>query len=209
MKKIRYFDMFAGAGGFRSGLRNTGDFFMPVGWCEIDKYAQRAYRTLYETDGEYFCEDARAIRTDELPDIDLICAGFPCQSFSVAGRRLGFNDTGGTLFHEIVRVAEARRPAYLLLENVPGLLNHERGKLSELSSPKFMSWGIVLNGVCVTARISASRNSEGGYTLSDFLIADCPEKYFLSPRAMERLLSSLYPEDKDRGSTAQKEQAHV
>ena len=120
--------MFAGAGGFRSGLANTGDFFMPVGWCEIDKYAQKAYRALYETDGEYFCEDARAIRTDEVPDIDLICAGFPCQPFSVSGRRLGFADTRGTLFHEIVRVAQARRPAYLLLENVPGLLNHENGQ---------------------------------------------------------------------------------
>ena len=85
--------MFAGAGGFRSGLSNTGNFFVPVGWCEIDKYAQKAYRALYETDGEYFCEDARAIRTDEVPDIDLICAGFPCQPFSVSGRRLGFADT--------------------------------------------------------------------------------------------------------------------
>jgi len=91
--------MFAGAGGFRSGLANTGDFFMPVGWCEIDKYAQKAYRALYETDGEYYSlrsklgDDARAIRTDELPDIDLICAGFPCQPFSVSGRRLGFADT--------------------------------------------------------------------------------------------------------------------
>ena len=119
--------MFAGAGGFRTGLANAGDIFMPVGWCEIDKYAQRAYRALYETDGEYFCEDARAIRTDEVPEIDLICAGFPCQPFSVSGRRLGFADTRGTLFHEIVRVAEARRPAYLLLENVPGLLSHENG----------------------------------------------------------------------------------
>ena len=81
MKKIRYFDMFAGAGGFRSGLSNTGNFFVPVGWCEIDKYAQKAYRALYETDGEYFCEDARAIRTDEVPEIDLICAGFPCQPY--------------------------------------------------------------------------------------------------------------------------------
>ncbi len=83
------------------------------------------------------------------------------------------------------------------------------GKHSELSSPRFMSWGILLNGVCLTARITESRSSEGGCTLSDILIADCPEKYFLSPRAMERLLSSLYPEDRDRGSTAQKEQAHV
>lgn len=129
--------MFAGIGGFRSGLKNVGDFFMPVGWCEIDKKTQKAYRALYETEGEYFCDDARAINTDELPDIDLICGGFPCQPFSVSGRRLGLADTRGTLFHEIVRVAEARRPAYLLLENVPGLLNHEGGK----------TFGVILSAI--------------------------------------------------------------
>ncbi len=128
MKKIRYLDMFAGVGGFRTGLTNAGDFFVPVGWCEIDPFAQKAYRALYETEGEYFCDDAIRIKCEDLPEIDLITAGFPCQPFSVSGRRLGFADTRGTLFHEIVRVAEARRPPYLLLENVPGLLNHEGGK---------------------------------------------------------------------------------
>ncbi|MBE6891335.1 MAG: DNA (cytosine-5-)-methyltransferase, partial [Ruminococcaceae bacterium] len=128
MKKIRYLDMFAGVGGFRTGLTNAGDFFVSVGWCEIDPFAQKAYRALYETEGEYFCDDATRIKCEDLPEIDLITAGFPCQPFSVSGRRLGFADTRGTLFHEIVRVAEARRPAYLLLENVPGLLNHEGGK---------------------------------------------------------------------------------
>lgn len=125
---IKYLDMFAGVGGFRTGLTNASDIFMPVGWCEIDPYAQKAYRVLYETEGEYFCDDATQINTNELPDIDLICAGFPCQPFSVSGKRLGFADTRGTLFHEIVRVAKARRPSYLLLENVPGLLCHEGGK---------------------------------------------------------------------------------
>ena len=125
---IRYFDMFAGIGGFRSGLANASDIFIPVGWCEIDRYAQRAYRALYDTGGEYFCDDATKIDTKDVPDIDLICAGFPCQPFSVSGRRLGFDDTRGTLFHEICRVAEAKRPAYLLLENVPGLLNHAKGE---------------------------------------------------------------------------------
>ena len=120
--------MFAGVGGFRSGLTNAGDFFVPVGWCEIDPFAQKAYRALYETEGEYFCDDATRIKCEDLPEIDLICAGFPCQPFSVSGRRLGFADTRGTLFHEIVRVAEAKRPAYLFLENVPGLLNHGEGE---------------------------------------------------------------------------------
>ena len=128
MTKIKYLDMFAGVGGFRTGLANAGDFFVPVGWCEIDKYAQRAYRALYNTGGEYFCDDATQINPESLPEIDLVTAGFPCQPFSVCGKRRGFTDTRGTLFHEIVRVAEAKRPAYLLLENVPGLLNHEQGE---------------------------------------------------------------------------------
>ena len=153
MTKIKYLDMFAGVGGFRTGLTNAGDFFMPVGWCEIDKHAQKAYRALYGTEGEYFCEDARQIRTDELPEIDLICAGFPCQPFSVCGRRLGFDDTRGTLFHEIVRVAEAGRPGYLLLENVPGLLSHEDGEtyrtvLSAIHELGYTLEWCVLNSAC-------------------------------------------------------------
>lgn len=124
---IRFIDMFAGLGGFRSGLTMTGDFLC-VGFCEIDKYAQRAYRDLYETKGEYFCDDARKINPDEMPCFDLLCAGFPCQSFSVAGKRLGFEDTRGTLFFEIARILEARRPAFFLLENVGGLLSHDEGR---------------------------------------------------------------------------------
>lgn len=131
MRKIRYLDMFAGIGGFRSGLTNAGDFFMPVGWCEIDKYAQKAYRAIYETEGEYFCEDAKRIDPDDLPSIDLICAGFPCQSFSVAGKRLGFRDTRGTLFFEVAGILRKKRPPFLLLENVPGLLSHDQGRTLE------------------------------------------------------------------------------
>lgn len=125
---IRFFDMFAGIGGFRSGLEAVGGFEC-IGHCEIDKYANQAYNAIYEPKGELYFEDARTINPNDLPDIDLICAGFPCQSFSVAGKRLGFaDDTRGTLFFEVARIAEAKRPAYLLLENVPGLLSHDGGR---------------------------------------------------------------------------------
>lgn len=83
---------------------------------------------MYETRGEYYCEDAKKINPEEMPNLDLICAGFPCQSFSVAGKRFGFADTRGTLFFEVARIAEAKRPAFLLLENVPGLLSHDSGR---------------------------------------------------------------------------------
>ena len=120
--------MFAGIGGFRSGLSKFGDFFMPIGFCEIDPYARRAYEAIYDTKGELFFEDARKIVPEELPDIDLICGGFPCQSFSIAGKRGGFEDARGTLFFEIARIARVKRPKYLLLENVPGLLSHDSGR---------------------------------------------------------------------------------
>ena len=120
--------MFAGIGGFRSGLSKFGDFFMPIGFCEIDPYARRAYEAIYDTKGELFFEDARKIVPEDLPDIDLICGGFPCQSFSIAGKRGGFEDARGTLFFEIARIARVKRPKYLLLENVPGLLSHDSGR---------------------------------------------------------------------------------
>ena len=119
--------MFAGIGGFRSGLEATGGFHC-VGYCEIDPYPRRAYEALYDTGEEVFFQDARTIDSATLPDLDLICGGFPCQSFSIAGRRGGFADTRGTLFFDIARIAEAKRPRYLLLENVPGLLSHDEGR---------------------------------------------------------------------------------
>ena len=127
---IRYFDMFAGIGGFRSALEAIGGFEC-VGYCEIDKYARQAYEAMYNTEGELFFEDARKIVPEQLPDIDLICGGFPCQSFSIAGARKGFDDTRGTLFFEIARIAAVKRPEFLLLENVFGILNHDKGKTFE------------------------------------------------------------------------------
>ena len=119
---IRYFDMFAGIGGFRSVLEAIGGFEC-VGYCEIDKYARQSYEAMYDTRGELFFEDARKIIPEQLPDIDLICGGFPCQSFSIAGARRGFDDIRGTLFFEIARIAAVKRPEFLLLENVQGILN--------------------------------------------------------------------------------------
>ena len=125
---IRFFDMFAGIGGFRSGLEAVGGF-QCIGHCEIDKYANQAYNAIYEPKGELYFEDARKISPNSLPDIDLVCTGFPCQSFSIAGKRRGFeDDVRETLFFEIARIAAVKRPMFLLLENVPGLLSHDKGR---------------------------------------------------------------------------------
>ena len=146
---IKYLDMFSGIGGFRSGLERIGGFEC-VGYCEIDEYARRAYETLYDTKGEMCFEDARTINPDMLPDVDVICGGFPCQSFSIAGKRRGFDDIRGTLFFEIARIAAVKKPALLFLENVPGLLSHDEGRtfatiLSTLDNIGYDVWWQVLN----------------------------------------------------------------
>lgn len=119
--------MFAGIGGFREGLTRAGGFVC-AGHCELDRNAERSYRALFDTKGEWYCEDIRNAEPEQLPEFDLLCGGFPCQSFSVAGHREGFSDPRGTLFFELARLAETRKPAYLLFENVPGLLYHDRGR---------------------------------------------------------------------------------
>jgi len=126
-RAIRYFDMFAGIGGFRAGLDRAGGYEC-VGHCEIDKFADAAYRRLHQPkESEVYYEDAKTIDTRTLPDFELLTAGFPCQSFSVAGKRKGFLDPRGTAFFDIARVVRERKPKYLLLENVPGLLSHDQG----------------------------------------------------------------------------------
>ena len=124
---IRFIDMFSGIGGFREGLTRA-EGFTCVGHCEIDKYANRSYNALFDTKGEWFIEDARKADPSAMPDFQLLCGGFPCQTFSIAGSRKGFGDPRGTLFFELARLAEARKPPYLLLENVPGLLSHDGGR---------------------------------------------------------------------------------
>jgi DNA (cytosine-5)-methyltransferase 1 len=94
---------------------------------DIDKYACQIYRKHYGTK-ELLEADIKTINPDSIPDFELLTAGFPCQSFSLAGKRRGFEDTRGTLFYEVARIAEAKRPKRLLLENVKGLLSNDEGR---------------------------------------------------------------------------------
>lgn len=189
---IRFFDMFAGIGGFRSGLAAV-EGFECVGHCEIDKYANQAYNAIYEPKGEVYFQDARTIDPDKMPDIDLICGGFPCQSFSIAGRRYGFADARGTLFFEIARLAAAKRPKYLLLENVPGLLSHDGGRtfaailgaLSELGYD--VAWQ-VLNSKDFGVPQSRKRVYIVGY-----LGERCAGEVFSFTEANGKTLMQIYP----------------
>jgi site-specific DNA-cytosine methylase len=99
--------------------------FCCIGFSEIDKYCNQVLRYHYSNIKNY--GDATKINPSELPNFDMLVGGFPCQAFSIAGKRKGFDDTRGTLFFEIARIAKIKRPKVMLLENVKGLLNHEGG----------------------------------------------------------------------------------
>ena len=101
------------------------------GICRKDKFARKSYEAIHNTKGEWTAHDITTVTDDDLRllrgQVDVICGGFPCQAFSIAGKRLGFAETRGTLFFEIARFAKEIKPQYLFLENVKGLLNHDGG----------------------------------------------------------------------------------
>lgn len=113
-------------GGFELGIANSNIDAECIGWSEIDSYAASIYARHFPE--HKYIGDATKIRTEDLEDFDLLVGGFPCQAFSVAGHRKGFEDTRGTLFFEIARILKDKRPRYFLLENVRGLLSHDKGK---------------------------------------------------------------------------------
>ncbi len=154
-EEIRFIDLFRGVGGFKLGLERANNVrsiqpedsqgtngikneldngehvdhrkFKGVWSNDVDKYASIIYKKHWPETPEV-TSDIRGVDEKTIPKHDLICAGFPCQSFSVAGKRQGFKDTRGTLFFEICRIAEYHRPELLLLENVKGLLSHDGGR---------------------------------------------------------------------------------
>ena len=139
-KPFTFIDLFAGIGGFRRGLEANG------GTCvfssEIDKFAAQAYEVLYS---EKPHGDITKIDAKDIPDHDVLAGGFPCQAFSVAGKRQGFEDTRGTLFFEIARIAKEKRPKALLLENVKGLVNHDKGRTLDVMIESLNEIGYVVD----------------------------------------------------------------
>ncbi|EPB0960443.1 DNA cytosine methyltransferase [Listeria monocytogenes] len=129
---MNFLDLFAGIGGFRFGMESAGHEC--VGFVEIDKHARKSYKAIHDTKGEFEGHVITVITDDAvrpIGSVDVICGGFPCQAFSIAGKRRGFEDTRGTLFFEIARFASILRPRLLFLENVKGLLNHNNGDTFE------------------------------------------------------------------------------
>jgi len=120
--QFSFIDLFAGIGGFRIAMQNLRG--KCVFTSEIDTNVQKTYLTNF---GDKPYGDITKIHELNIPDHDILCAGFPCQPFSIAGFKEGFNDTRGTLFFDIARIIKAKQPKAIFLENVKGLVNHNKG----------------------------------------------------------------------------------
>ena len=147
---MKYFSLFSGIGGFEQGIIKSGVPMESVGYSEVDKYAESIYSRHFPKVKGY--GDATQIKTEEVPEFDLLVGGFPCQAFSIAGKRKGFSDTRGTLFFEIARFLADKQPKYFLLENVYGLLSHENGNTFKRILGVFSELGYDCEWQCLNSK---------------------------------------------------------
>ena len=192
---MRAIDLFSGIGGFRLALERQGHEV--VFSSEIDTHAQAVYEANF---GERPAGDITQIATTDIPPHDILCGGFPCQSFSISGNKKGFADERGELFFEIIRIAKHHKPSLMLLENVPAITSTGGGKvfatiLSALKEIGYYTQPLVLNAahygyaqnrirvyfVCTRKKILPIKiwPRDAGNTLSMFLDRDVDEKWFV------------------------------
>ncbi len=134
--EIKYIDLFAGIGGFRYSFDKAG--FKCVFSSEINVACQKVYNDNY---GDIPAGDITKIHAEDIPDFDILCGGFPCQPFSICGKKKGFEDTRGTLFFEICRIIERKQPLVVVLENVKHLLDHDNGNTFKIIIEKLHNLG--------------------------------------------------------------------
>jgi DNA (cytosine-5)-methyltransferase 1 len=180
--KFRFIDLFAGIGGMRIAFQNLG------GQCvfssEIDPFAKQTYQANF---GEVPFGDITRIEAEDIPKHDVLVGGFPCQAFSIAGKRLGFEETRGTLFYDIARILAVKRPKAFLLENVKGLMNHRGGETLRV--------------------ILKILRDELKYIVPDPQIVNA--KYFGVPQNRERVIIVGFRESKDANGFRYPEQKDV
>ncbi|MFH1855094.1 MAG: DNA (cytosine-5-)-methyltransferase [bacterium] len=212
---MRFIDLFAGIGGFRYAIQNAGkEHGIPVDCVfssEIDQECQNAYK---ENFGETPRGDITQIPAETIPDHDILLAGFPCQPFSIIGNMKGFEDTRGTLFFEIARIIEAKKPTAFVLENVKLLAGHNEGKTIKRIMETLKNFGYhatykVLNALDFGLPQKRERVFIVGFRnpcffiwpsekipmkpLSEILEKNVPKQYFASEHIRKKRLSKQQP----------------
>lgn len=138
---IKFFDFCSGIGAARIAANINGLIY--TGHSEIDEKANDTYELFFGKSKNY--EDLMKINPNDLPDFDLAIAGFPCQAFSINGKRLGFNDERGIIIYGIIKILKEKKPSYVLLENVKGLVNHDSGNTLKTINYLLSELGYIIN----------------------------------------------------------------
>lgn len=174
---MKYFSMFSGIGGFEVGIHSIyKDTAICVGFSEINKYAISVYNYHFPTHKNY--GDASTIDWTRIEDFDLLCGGFPCQSFSIAGKRKGFEDTRGTLFFEICRGLRIKRPKYILFENVKGLLSHENGRTYATIKDSLEELGYIVERQTLNSKYFGVPQNRERVFIAGYFGTECRPKIF-------------------------------
>jgi DNA (cytosine-5)-methyltransferase 1 len=163
-----------------------------VGYCEIDGHARKSYQSIFDTKQEVEMHDITKLSDEFIRGIgrvDIITGGFPCQAFSLAGKRKGFSDTRGTLFFEIARFASILRPKLLYLENVKGLLNHERGATFETILRTLDELGYDVEWQLFNSKEFVAQNRERVFIIGHLRGAGT-KKIFLSQEKKDQLIKN-------------------
>jgi DNA (cytosine-5)-methyltransferase 1 len=194
---LKAIDLFAGIGGIRLGFeRAFGEEINFVFASEIDKYARETY---YANFGEEPFGDITQIDEKNIPSFDILLAGFPCQAFSVAGHRKGFEDTRGTLFFDVMRIAAYHKPKVIFLENVKGLVGHDKGKTFKVILETLAELGYSVNYQILNAKdFGVPQNRERIYIvcfLEDNMIFTFPKQIELNKKihdCLEEVIDEKY-----------------
>ena len=147
MEKFRFIDLFCGLGGFRIAMQNLGG--KCVYSCDNNIEVCRTYEQNFNYNP---FADITELNSSDLPDYDVLCAGFPCQPFSIAGKRMGFKDTRGTLFFEVARIIKETKPKIAFLENVSGIVSHDSGNTIEVITNTLDELGYEVNTNIMNAK---------------------------------------------------------
>jgi len=214
---VRVLELFSGYGTSSFALKELGLDYNLIGYSDIDKYANECFKNNHcvnDTFDKLRLGDCKLINPNDLRDFELLTGGFPCQSFSIAGKGLGELDTRGTLFNEIIRIAEVKKPRYMMLENVKGLMSKKHKPtfdkiISELYRiGYFVKWKILdtkEHGIPQNRKrvfftcfrywndfINFEFPNEEELTifLTDILEEEVEEKYYLKDYTVKRLLNN-------------------
>lgn len=199
-----FIDLFAGLGGFHLALESAGAECVYAN--EWDKHAQDAY---FQNFGIMPDGDITQVDENLIPDHDILCAGFPCQSFSISGKKMGFQDSRGTLFFDVARIVKAKRPKVVFLENVKNFANHDGGRTIAVVEATMRELGYTFNYRVLNAvDYGIPQKRERVYMVC--FRNDLPNTYFAFPKPFkltrhvvdfllddESLVADLYVDRKD------------